>query len=480
MSYSGVYDVTLALRTLLHSRLVRVISSAVVSLWPPGDDLPDGPGVNLYLYRVSQSPSTRNRPWPGDRSRGRTPQPALGLELSYLLTPLAKKGEPTAFGSGDEAHRMLGAAMLALDEFPVLNDVHVPMLGTVADSGFDADRVLSQELLDSFEQIKITLLPTNIDEISKIWAAINKPYRLSVAYEVSLLELTPDVPPPVDGGIVTFTGVGVVTMQPPSISALVPPSSALASNGGTQANTVVVHGFGFSSPGASPTVRIGGRVASADAASATDQTLVVTLPAELDAGPFVDVRVALRGQVSSPATFIVHPWLSRITPVRIALDSNAPATLHLIGDGFTAAPNSVRFAPGTTSPMLGGGTDKLASALVPATLPNGLYDVALVLNDAQHSTTNVRQLEITPLLREPVGVGTTTVLGKTVSTVTLDGQRLDGAAVALVIDGVSYDAGPNANAAQILYTFGRVLAPGAHALVAVIDGHRSNAVSFNV
>jgi hypothetical protein len=478
-----VYDVTLALRMLLHSRLVRVISTAVVTLLPPGDDLPDAPGVNLYLYRVAESPATRNRPWPGDRSHAGTPQPALGLELSYLLTPLGKKTEATAFDVGDDAHRMLGAAMLALDEFPVLNDVHVPALSAVADSGFDADRVLSQALQDSFEQIKVTLLPTNIDEISKIWAAINKPYRLSVAYEVSLLELTPDVPPPVDGGIVTVTGVGVVTMQPPAISALVPPAGALAATDGTVPNTLTVEGLGLSTPGVAPAVRIGGRAANVDAASSTDRKLVVALPRELDAGPFVDVLVSVRGLTSTPVTFLVHPWLARIAPVRVPLDPAAPAALALTGDGFTSAPLGVRFASAsgaTTAPPLAGGTDKQASALIPAALANGLYEVTLILSDGPHSATNLRRLEIVPLLRVPVAVTSTVVAGKTVSTVTLNGERLNGTAITLVLDGVSYQAGANAAPAQIVYTFGRALDAGAHTIATNVDGHISNAVAFDV
>ncbi len=484
MSVSGVFDVTLALRMLLHSRLVRVNASAIVTLLPPGDDLPEAPGVNLYLYRVSESPATRNRPWPGDRSHAGTPQPALGLELSYLVTPLGKKPEDTKFDDGDEAHRMLGAAMMALAQYPVLNDVHVPPLSGLADSGFDADRALSQALLDSFEQVKITLLPTNIEEISKIWAAINKPYRLSVAYEVSLLELTPDVPPPVNGGIVTVTGVGVVTMQPPSISALVPSSGPVAANDGTAANPLTIQGLGLTAPGTTTTVRIGGQVVGVDLTTATAQKLVATLPSQLDAGPFVDVRVYAGGQVSGPATFIVHPWLARIAPVRVPLDTAAPATLELFGEGFTTTPRFVRFTPAsgaaTTATTLAGGTDKHASAQIPPALVNGLYDVVLVLNDGPHSATNVRQLEIAPLVQLPVVLSTTVVAAKTVSVATLNGQRLNGAALTLVLDGVSYEAGPNANASQLVYTFGRVLDAGTHTAALSVDGHTSNAVTFDV
>ena len=76
---------------------------------------------------------------------------------------------------------MLGVAMLTLHEHPILNDTHIV--------GFDASTVLSSHLRDSYEQIKVTLSSVSVEDLSKIWATINKPYRLSVAYEVSLVEL---------------------------------------------------------------------------------------------------------------------------------------------------------------------------------------------------------------------------------------------------------------------------------------------------
>jgi hypothetical protein len=73
---------------LLHNELVKVSASAVVTLLPPGDSLPTASGVNLYLYRVLESPFTKNQPWPGDRTTPASNLPALGLQLFYLLTPL--------------------------------------------------------------------------------------------------------------------------------------------------------------------------------------------------------------------------------------------------------------------------------------------------------------------------------------------------------------------------------------------------------
>src|SRR5262245_4334607 len=126
MSFNAIYDVTQGLRRLLRSQLMHHNSNAIVTLLPPGDALPTGElGVNLYLLRIIESAFTRNRPWPGDRSTGPSDRPALGLQLFYLLTPLAIRPEDTSL-DGDDAHTMLGAAMLALQESPILTDIHLP------------------------------------------------------------------------------------------------------------------------------------------------------------------------------------------------------------------------------------------------------------------------------------------------------------------------------------------------------------------
>src|ERR1035438_8763325 len=130
MSTTAIKDVTRALQVLLLSQLSAVSSSAQVSLLPPGDKLPSGLGVNLYLFRIMESAFSRNTDWPGDRATPTSKFPALGLELSYLLTPYAQPPDP-ATSNGDDAHTMLGVAMLTLHENPILNQVHIP--------GFDAD-----------------------------------------------------------------------------------------------------------------------------------------------------------------------------------------------------------------------------------------------------------------------------------------------------------------------------------------------------
>jgi hypothetical protein len=482
MSFNAINEVTRGLRMLLHSQLVAVSSGAVVTLLPPGNELPTVSGVNLYLYRVVESPSTKNQPWPGDRVTPPSARPALGLQLSYLLTPLGIRPNDASFQLGDDAHTMLGVAMLTLQEHPILNDTHIP--------GFDADTVLPAFLLNSYEQVKIMLVPTNLEELSKIWATINQPYRLSVAYEVSLVQLTPTPPPAVSGGIVLSTGVNVVTLDAPRLTGLTPSIGALAridGSGALVANELAISGFGFSFPGQASLVRVGGQLVTIRTTPApTDTAFIVILPPDLDAGPQADVRVTLNRRTSTPLVFTVSPWLANVTPIRTALDPTRPADLRLTlqGNGFTATPQAVRFeGPGGTTTVTtfdAGGSDVQAAVTIPVNLANGLYNVRIVLNDPASSASNSRTLEVIPRLASPIGLAVVTVAGNSVHQLTLNGARLNGSDVRLDLDGITYQVGANATATQLIFTLGRVLSAGAHSVAVNVNGQMSRSVALEV
>jgi Pvc16 N-terminal domain len=268
MATTAIKDVTRALQTLLMGQLKSVSPTAQVSLLPPGDALPSGLGVNLFLYRIVESPFTKNRNWPGDRTTPPSAQPPLGLQLSYLLTPFAPTPDPSA-AAGDDAHTMLGSAMLVLHENAILNSVHIP--------GFDADTVLPLYLLNSYEQIKITLAATSLEDLSKIWATINQPYRLSVAYEVSLLELRPTLPAPVNGATVVSTNLQILALEAPHLEGLTPQSGSLvhvASDGSNTllSNLLAITGSGLSARYQTPAVQVGGSVATVNSAPAPTDT----------------------------------------------------------------------------------------------------------------------------------------------------------------------------------------------------------------
>lgn len=150
---------------------------------------------SLWLYRVVESPYVKNAPL-GFTGRDDPPNqngvpgarlayPPLALNLHYLLTPL---------GGTEEARQLiLGHAMRALHDHAIapLTD---PQAETVA------------------EELHIALTRLTLEELTRIWEALQAAYRLSVCYEVRVVRLS-------STRTVTATRVVDRELRPPSLPA---------------------------------------------------------------------------------------------------------------------------------------------------------------------------------------------------------------------------------------------------------------------
>ena len=123
--------------------------------------------VNLYLYQVQENPDTKNQRWI-TRADGKQQYPPLALNLHYLLTPYAS--DPLS------AHDVLTSAVKALYEKSIIR-------------GAD----LRDSLRLSVEQLAVVLCPLGLEDLTRIWNALQKPYRLSVAYEVRIVLVESDL-----------------------------------------------------------------------------------------------------------------------------------------------------------------------------------------------------------------------------------------------------------------------------------------------
>jgi hypothetical protein len=112
--------------------------------------------LSMYLYRILEDPYMKNR-YPMDGTGGKQRKTPLTLDLYYLLTPLV--------GTPREQQIVLGKAMQTLYDLPVLEsqDFH----GSPANSG---------------EQVRLILNPVSLEELTRVWQALEIPYRLSVCY----------------------------------------------------------------------------------------------------------------------------------------------------------------------------------------------------------------------------------------------------------------------------------------------------------
>ncbi|MFI1018341.1 DUF4255 domain-containing protein [Streptomyces sp. NPDC020965] len=124
------------------------------------------PKLTVFLYEIAEDPTSRNRPpvrsLPPDAPTTR--KPPMALLLRYLVTPWG--GDPPT------QHRMLGRALQALYDDAILDGVQ-----------------LTGSLAATNDALHVSLTPLTLDQKSWIWYAIQKPYRLSLNYEVRVVNL---------------------------------------------------------------------------------------------------------------------------------------------------------------------------------------------------------------------------------------------------------------------------------------------------
>ena len=146
----------------------------------------ESPRLNLFLHQVTPNSGWRNTALPSrSASSGeRLTNAPLALDLHYLLT---------AYGRADfHAEILLGYAMHLLHERPVIDRAAVrralnpsPLDVSMLPPAFQA--LAASDLADQVELIKITPSAMSVDEMSKLWSAIQTHYRPSTAYQVSVV-----------------------------------------------------------------------------------------------------------------------------------------------------------------------------------------------------------------------------------------------------------------------------------------------------
>lgn len=169
---------TSALRNLLRAGIHR-LDPALAGLEVTTEPLdraragPDRPRLNLFLYQTSLNGAWRNMDIPRRGPTGGPPSPPLALNLYYLLTAYGQEGDPSL-----AEHRVLGAAMSLLHDHPLLGRSELQALTSPLDTSGLSEQV---------ERLRITPQPLSSDDMSKLWTAFATNYRVSTAYEVSVV-----------------------------------------------------------------------------------------------------------------------------------------------------------------------------------------------------------------------------------------------------------------------------------------------------
>jgi hypothetical protein len=162
--YSVIAELGDSLVSLLYSELnadpqIRglIDSEDRISLESPADlESNNSVRLSMYLYRILEDPYMKNR-YPVIGTGGKLQKAPLTLDLYYLLTPLV--------GTPREQQIVLGKAMQTLYDRPILESQDLE--GALGASG---------------DQIRLVLNPVSLEELTRVWQALEIPYRLSVCY----------------------------------------------------------------------------------------------------------------------------------------------------------------------------------------------------------------------------------------------------------------------------------------------------------
>jgi hypothetical protein len=164
--YAVISDVSTSLVTLLDQELRKPPLNARALLDDLSGTAPAALTLTVTLYEILEDAPSRNRPRPQLPAGTAviSTKPPMALRLHYLLTPWG--GDPAT------EHQILGRAMQVLYDDAIL-------------AGTD----LLGGLQGSADTLKITLIPLTLEDRSRVWYAIQKSYRLSVNYEVRVVNL---------------------------------------------------------------------------------------------------------------------------------------------------------------------------------------------------------------------------------------------------------------------------------------------------
>jgi len=315
----AIAAVTSTVRNILFQGITAAVPGADVTTRAP-DKARDGirdPQVNLFLYHAAIDAAWRNMEIPGSVHPGESAQPPLPLNLHYLVT---------AFGEDIDdrvGHRLLGAAMRVLHDHPVLGPRELRIA------------LPESDLYRQVERVRITNQALTLDEMSKLWTTFQTQYRVSTAYQISvvLIESRRPVraPTPVARRGADDSGPTAVPDVVPPFPTLDEVSPAAAASG----DEVVLRGHHLDGPSVRLRFTHRALVAPVLVGSPVDgdaDELRAPLPAALPAGAVTVVALVTlaSGELSTnEGQLTVVPTITSALPLNAARDGSGVVTITI-------------------------------------------------------------------------------------------------------------------------------------------------------
>lgn len=167
--YTALSATTEALIALLEDRL-GFLSAAFGSTWEVTPQTPremsekNLQGLSVWLYRVERDEHHINQTPRRVAFNQVEPRP-LPLRLHYLISPIALGGE-----EGLLEQKILGVVLQTFHDQPILEGAN-----------------LQPELRKATGRITVRLESQGLEEITRVWDALERSYQLCVSYEVSVV-----------------------------------------------------------------------------------------------------------------------------------------------------------------------------------------------------------------------------------------------------------------------------------------------------
>jgi len=352
----------------------------------------EDPQINLFMYYVSLNPALRNLDLPSmNGGGGRLGNPPLALNLHYLVTAYGRK----QFA----AEIILAWAMKVLHDNPVVPSATIQTaLGALVQSSAETTLIAKSTLPQQLEHIRITPETLTTEEIYRLWAAFEAPYRPSTAVQVSVVVIqdtdafTSNLP-------VQSRSLVALPLQAPVISnlspSMIPAGQMLTITGSnfvgeSPADTVISFDNGPSVP---PTI------VPPDVIRAN--FIQVTLPATLQAGTRT-VRV-VRNVVFPPSTTQHRGFSSIAAPFQLIPTIQDPSPLHATrGSSLTVTINPQvgraqqamlyigdNAIPIEERPLTDPASSPTLAFPIAASLPTGTFPIRVEIDGAQSPLTPV-------------------------------------------------------------------------------------------
>ena len=124
--------------------------------------------ISLWLYRVARNADLLNAP--PERSDDQLKRQPLPVDLFYLVAPIT--------ATPDNEQALLGKVLQVFAAHAILR-------------GTD----LKDDLEGETTELRLTLEPLGLEELTRVWTALAEPYQLSASYHVQVVRIDSEVQP---------------------------------------------------------------------------------------------------------------------------------------------------------------------------------------------------------------------------------------------------------------------------------------------